>query len=307
MSAGLRYALLAYVAWGLLPLYWKHLDTLSAYEILGHRILWSGVFVAILLGWSRQWKAWKQAVKSRQIAGLLIVCSLLISVNWFVYIWAVNNGHVLETSLGYYMNPLINVLLGVALMKEKLHAGQWAAIGLALCGVVILTVEYGRIPWVSFILALSFAFYGFFKKKTRLEPMISLAWETFLVVPVSLVYLISLQTSGAARLPLLSAGQLALLLLAGVATVLPLYWFAQAAQRMSLSAIGFVQYVSPTITLLLGVLVFKETFNMVRLISFGFIWAALVVYSLSSWKQAARSNALSAAAKLPAASDRVRA
>ncbi|WP_438444949.1 EamA family transporter RarD [Gorillibacterium sp. sgz5001074] len=290
MNKGLPYALLAYLAWGFLPLYWKALDEVPAWEILGHRVVWSTVFLMGMLAVTRQFGAWRTAIRDGKTFRLVLVSSLMISVNWLVFIWAVNNGHMVETSLGYYMNPLLNVLLGVVLLKERLHAGQWAAIALALGGVAVVTVEYGRLPWISLVLAGTFALYGFFKKKTRMDSTTGLAWETVLVTPIAAGYLLYVQAGGHAGTGELGLLGWVLLLLAGVATVLPLYWFAQAARHLPLSTIGFIQYIGPTITLGIGVWVYHESFDTARWISFGLIWAALVVYTIASVRHSARSQ-----------------
>lgn len=290
MSKGLPYALLAYLAWGFLPLYWKALGEVPAWEILGHRVVWSTVFLAGVLIVSRRAKDWRAAMTDGRTVRLLIGSSIMISTNWLVFIWAVNNGHMVETSLGYYINPLLNVLLGVVFLKERLHAGQWAAIGLALTGVAVVTVEYGRLPWVSLALAGTFALYGLFKKQTRMDSTIGLAWETAVVTPAAAGYLLYLEIGGGAAASGLPPLKLALLLLAGAATVMPLFWFAQAAKHLPLSTIGFIQYIGPTITLILGVLVYKESFDTTRWISFGFIWSALAVYTFSSLRVSMRNQ-----------------
>lgn len=290
MNKGLPYALLAYVAWGFLPLYWKALDEVPAWEILGHRVVWSTVFLLGMLAVTRQFKAWRAAMKDGRTFRMAAGASVLISTNWLVFIWAVNNGHMAETSLGYYMNPLLNVLLGVVFLKERLHAGQWVAIGLALCGVAVVTVEHGRLPWVSLVLAGTFALYGLFKKQTRMDSTIGLAWETILVTPVAAGYLLFVQAGGGAGTAGLGAVGWILLLLAGAATVMPLYWFSQAAKHLPLSTIGFIQYIGPTITLGIAYGVYHETFDTARWISFGFIWAALVAYTWSSVRLSVRSQ-----------------
>lgn len=289
MSKGLGYALLAYLAWGFLPLYWKALDQVPAWQILGHRVVWSAVFVAILLAATRKFRAFATALKNKKTVFLVIASSLLISCNWLVFIWAVNNGHMVESSLGYYMNPLLNVLLGVLFLKEKLHAGQWAAIALATTGVVIVTVEHGRLPWISLVLAGSFALYGLLKKKTGLASTIGLAWETAFVTPIAAGYLLYVQNAGTSGTDALSTGGWILLLLAGAATVMPLYWFAQATRTLPLSTIGIIQYIAPTITLVIGVAIYKESFDAARLVSFGFIWCALLVYTISSYRFSLRA------------------
>lgn len=290
MSKGFVYALLAYLAWGFLPLYWKALSGIPAMEILGHRVVWSAVFLLALLAAAKRLGSFWTTLRNRKTMGLVVIASLLISCNWLVFIWAVNNGHMVESSLGYYMNPLLNVLLGVAFLKERLHGGQWAAIALAAAGVAIVTVEHGRLPWISLVLAGSFAVYGLLKKKANLDATVGLALETALVTPVAAGYLLLLQVNGNAGADHLGVMGWALLLLAGAATVMPLYWFAQAAKSLPLSTIGIIQYIAPTITLMLGVMVYKESFDTARWISFGCIWAALVVYTVSSFRVSIRAH-----------------
>lgn len=281
-TKGFIYALLAYLAWGFLPLYWKALEEVPAWEILGHRMLWSLVFLLAVLLVSRRFGEYRRVVREKGKMRYLLLSSLLISTNWLVFIWAVNNGHMVETSLGYYMNPLLNVLLGMLFLKERLHGGQWAALALAFTGVVVVTVEHGRLPWISLALAGSFALYGLIKKKANVDATLGLAWETTFVAPLAAVYLLYIQFTGQAGTGGLESWRWILLLLAGAATVLPLFWFAKAAAVLPLSTVGFIQYVGPTITLILGVAVYHETFDLARWISFGLIWAALVVYTWSS-------------------------
>jgi chloramphenicol-sensitive protein RarD len=217
--------------------------------------------------------------------GALLLCSLLISANWLIYIWAVNSNQVMETSLGYYMNPLISVLLGVVFLKEKLRVGQWVALGMAALGVLYITVRYGQMPWVALSLALTFAFYGLAKKIVNLEAMIGLAWETIFVAPIALIYIIMLQVNGTGTALELEGWKLAMLALAGVGTAMPLYWFAQATKRLPLSTLGFIQYLSPTIQLLSAVFLFGEKFTTTHLVSFSLIWGALLVFTISSMRK----------------------
>jgi len=216
---------------------------------------------------------------------VMILCSLLICANWLIYIWAVNHGKVMETSLGYYMNPLLSVLFGVVFLKERLKLGQWVALGLAAAGVLYITFQYGEFPWVAISLALSFALYGLTKKQLQVDSLSGVAWETLLVVPISLLYLSYLQSNGTATAWAMDSWQIVLLMLAGVVTALPLLWFAAATKYLPLSTIGFIQYLSPTISLLSAVFLFGEAFTTTHLISFSLIWAALVVYTISSLRK----------------------
>lgn len=288
MKQGIIYAIAAYLAWGLLPLYWKLFQTMGAWEILAHRIVWSVIFVGIIIQVTKRWRSMWGAITGFKMFGALAICSLLISANWLIFIWAVNNNQVIQTSLGYYMNPLITVLFGVIFLKEKMYAGQWGALVLAAIGVFYITFQYGEIPWVSLSLALSFAFYSLAKKVVRLEAMIGLAWETLFVAPIAFGYLLMLQVNGGETMSSLAWWQLLLLTMAGVATAMPLYWFAQATNRLPLSTVGFIQYLAPTISLLTAVFLFGEPFTQTHFISFAFIWSALIVFTVSSFRRSRR-------------------
>ncbi|TXK84363.1 EamA family transporter RarD [Paenibacillus sp. N3.4] len=287
MKKGLWYAILAYTAWGLLPLYWKSFESLVAGEILSHRVIWSFVFMTVfLMIGSGRWNDIRKMVTNRKTMLLIGASSLLISSNWLIFIWAVNNGHVIETSLGYYITPLINVMLAVLFLKEKPSGSQWLAVALAGAGVLLATIDYGRFPWVSLTLASTFGLYSLVKKRVSYDATIGLAGETAFVFPLAVAYIIYLHLShhdSAWSLPSLS---FVLLLLSGVATALPLLWFAKAAARLPLSMLGFIQYIGPSITLLLSVFIFKEKFSPMLLISFSLIWTALIVYALASMRMA---------------------
>jgi chloramphenicol-sensitive protein RarD len=285
MRKGVIYAVAAYLAWGLLPLYWKVFQEMAAWEVLAHRIVWSVFFVVALLFVTKRWRQMKDAVSTAKARGALFLCSLFVSANWLIFIWAVNNGNVMETSLGYYINPLLNVLFGVLFLKERLGKGQWTAIALAAAGVSVMTVHYGRVPWVAISLALTFACYGLAKKMIKLEAIISLAWETLVVAPLALAYLVTLHVSGTDTLSHVAGWQIALLTLSGVATAMPLYWFAQAARMLPLSTVGFIQYLAPSISLTMAVFLFGEKFTGVHLISFGLIWSALIVFTVSTMRK----------------------
>ncbi|GGI46805.1 transporter [Paenibacillus marchantiophytorum] len=292
MKKGLWYAILAYTAWGLLPLYWKSFETLLAGEILSHRVVWSFVFMAVFLLIGRgRWPEIRKMVTNGKVLLLVGASGLLISSNWLIFIWAVNNGHVIETSLGYYITPLFNVMLGVFFLREKPSGSQWLAVALAGAGVLLATIDYGRFPWISVTLATTFGLYSLVKKRVSYDASIGLAGETAVVFPIALVYVIYLHLThhdSAWSLPPLS---LTLLLLSGVATALPLLWFAKAAVRLPLSMLGFIQYIGPSITLMLSIFVFKENFSPMLLISFALIWTALVVYAMASVRVARTSVA----------------
>ncbi|MDQ1908927.1 EamA family transporter RarD [Paenibacillus sp. GD4] len=295
-KAGIGYAVLAYLIWGLLPLYWKLFASMSSWEVLAHRVLWSFVFVALVVTVMRRWGELKAMFASRKVVLVVCASSLLISCNWLIFIWAVNNDHVIESSLGYYMNPLFNVLMGVLFLKERPRFGQWLAIALAFAGVAYLTFIYGKFPWISLTLALTFGLYGLTKKKLPLDSMLGLVGETVLVLPVGLLYLGYIYITGASTVGTLPLSSLMALLLAGAATAVPLWAFAQATKRMSLSTLGFLQYIGPTITLFLGVVVFKEAFSQAHMVSFALIWSALVLYTVASNRKSAAVSTPKAAA-----------
>lgn len=276
---GIIYAVAAYTAWGILPLYWKFLSSVSALEILACRITFSLVFVWIILVF-RGKKRWYRILWEGKNFRSVAVSATLITINWGIYIWSVNSGHTVEAALGYYINPLVNVLLGLILFKEQLPRLQWIAFAFAAIGVVILTIFSGSIPWISLILAFSFGFYGLAKKKTSLEAMDALGAETLVLTLPSLGLLIFRQIQGAG---ILSSTPPVLLGLvgAGIITALPLYWFAQGAKRLPLSSLGFIQYIAPTLQLILGVFVFGEAFPKSNIIPFILVWSALVLYSYS--------------------------
>lgn len=286
--AGIVYTASAYVMWGLFPLYWKLLGEVNANEILAHRVIWSFVFMLLLLLVTKQMSALKKTIgllfRNTKQTVILFVASVLISINWFVYIWAVNHNHIIETSLGYYINPLVSILLGIVVLKEKLNFWQGASVGLAAVGVIVMTVTYGHIPWVSLSLAFSFGLYGLVKKTIQLEAKVGLTIETMMVAPIAVIYSIFLLVKGSSSFSLQSLDLSALLIGGGVATAMPLLYFAKGAPLIPLSMVGFLQYIAPTMTLLLGVFVYHEPFSSVEMIAFLFIWGGSVMFILSKTK-----------------------
>jgi len=287
-KSGILYTVSAYLIWGVLPLYWKLMESAPAEEILAHRIFWSLIFMLFLLLLNRQFLILidylKNAVKqSKQLIGLVLASSL-ISVNWFIYIWAVNNEHVLEASLGYYINPLVSVLLGMLVLKERLNAWQLLSFLLATTGVVILTIQFGSFPWIAITLAVTFGVYGLAKKLIKVDSTVGLTIETMMVSPIALAYILLLESKGMNSFDIFSADAL-LLIGAGPATALPLLFFAKGAQRISLTMIGFLQYIAPTISLLIGVFIFNEPFTDTHLYTFSLIWTALLIFSFSKTKR----------------------
>ncbi|MGM9924637.1 MAG: EamA family transporter RarD [Bacillus sp. (in: firmicutes)] len=280
---GILYGALSYVIWGLVPIYWKFLQSVDSAQILAHRVLWAFVFMLVLLGGMRKWSAFlmymKMIMKSRRKFWALFAASILVSANWGIFIWAVNAGRILDTSLGYYINPLISILLGVTVLKEKLSRVQVASVCLAGAGVAILTIYLGSFPWVSLLLALTFGLYGLAKVLINADASIGLTLETMMVTPIAICYFVYLFTQQGAIM--LSLQEFALLVGGGIATAVPLLLFAMGAKKIPLSMLGFLQYIAPTISLFVGVFLYHEAFTKVHLVAFIFIWSALLLYSIS--------------------------
>jgi chloramphenicol-sensitive protein RarD len=297
MQTGMLYAAAAYIIWGLFPIYFKALQEIAPTEIIAHRIVWSLVFIVAVLAWRRQW-AWIAATM-RQPKVLLgfATSALLLSCNWFIYIWAVTHGRVVDASLGYFINPLVNVLLGFLLLGERLRRGQWMAVALAAAGVAWLTWQGGHPPWIGLALAVTFALYGLLRKTAVLGPLEGLSLETLLLVPLAVVYLIWLMLNGQNTFLTVSTSSQWLLVAAGPITAIPLLLFAAGARRISLSLLGLMQYIGPTLQLLLGVWLYHEPFSGSRLAGFAMIWGALALYSLEGLWQAwsAKPRAVDAA------------
>lgn len=285
---GIMYAGFSYLLWGLLPIYWKLLDQVNAVEILAIRVFWAFIFMMVVLFFSRKWKdfvlVFRGMLSNKRQSFALVFASFLISVNWFIYIWAVNSDRMIETSLGYYINPLVSVLLGMIVLKEKQNIAQYVSIFLAAVGVLFLTTSYGHFPWISLILAISFGLYGLVKKLIKVDSAIGLTLETLVVSPIAAVYLTFLYLQGNHSFLNGSLSIDFLMIGAGVATALPLLYFAKGAQKIPLSMVGFLQYIAPTITLILGVFIYDEPFTKIHLLAFSFIWMALTIFTLSKTK-----------------------
>jgi chloramphenicol-sensitive protein RarD len=279
MRAGVLYAAAAYAIWGLFPLYFKALQGISPSEILMHRIVWSLIFLAILLTWRRQW-AWLRGLlqKPKVLAGFT-ASAVLLSTNWLIYIWSVNNDRVVEASLGYFINPLVNVLMGYVVLRERLRRGQWAAIALAAAGVGWLTWTGGHLPWIALTLAITFGTYGLLRKTAALGALEGLSLETMILFPFALCFTIWLTVSGDNHFPQAPLSTQLLLISAGPITAIPLLMFAAGARRIPLSLLGLLQYIGPSLQLLLGVWLYHEPFGGARLAGFAMIWAALALYS----------------------------
>jgi chloramphenicol-sensitive protein RarD len=284
--------LTAWTMWGFFPLYWPLLEPSGAVEILAHRIFWSMIVMLGVVVALRKRDSLRATVAQRRTRWLLVVAAALITVNWGTYIWGVNNHHVVETSLGYFINPLVSVLIGVVVLGERLRRLQWAALALAAVAVLALTVEYGRPPWVALILAISFGSYGLAKKKANSGAVESLVVETLVVSPVALGYLVFLTATGASTFGSNGGWHVALVVGTGVVTVLPLLAFGGAATRIPLSTLGLMQYVTPTVQFLLGILFFHEPMPAMRWVGFALIWLALVLFTAESLRHRHRRRRL---------------
>ena len=279
-KSGLAYALLSYSTWGIFPLYWKMLSSVPPQQILAHRVVWSLLFLFIILAWRRE-RVFLSYLTSSRTLGILLLTGALIGSNWFVYIYAVNNSHIVDASLGYYINPMVNILLGVVFLRERLNRMQLVAVAFAFAGVTYLTIHIGRLPIISLYLAVSFALYGLLRKKANLSSMPGLMVETLLLSPVALWYLWHVNSTGIGLFAHESLLCDALLIIGGPVTAFPLFWFGIAATRIPLSTLGFIQYLSPTLQLLLGLVVFHEAFDAVYLVSFALVWTGLGIYTYS--------------------------
>ena len=280
MNRGVLYGLGAYLLWGILPIYWKMLHNVPAMEIVAQRVLWSTVILTVLLVATQRFRHTAAALRSGRTLVAVAAASVFLATNWLVYVWAVNAGRVVDTSLGYFMNPLVNVLLGVLFFKERLRPWQWVSIGVAATGVVWLTVQYGSLPWIGLTLAFTFGFYGLLKKLSRLDAMEGLSAEMGLLLAPMLVLLALPYLMPDGNPVTLNPLTLVLLMLSGVATVGPLLLFGAAARSIPLTVLGLLQYIAPTMQFLLGVLVFHEPFSLQLLVGFVLIWTALAIYTL---------------------------
>jgi chloramphenicol-sensitive protein RarD len=290
--AGLAYGLAAYLAWGVSPVYFKALGHVPPLQILAHRVVWSVVLLAALLAASGRMGAVRRSLAEPRRIALLAGTAALISVNWFLYIWAIHSGRLLEASLGYFVNPLVNVLLGVVFLHETLSPRQRLAVALAAAGVLVLLVRLGTFPWLAFALAISFGVYGLLRKRAGVDALGALVVETAVLSPIALAFLSAVGASGDGAFGS-SAATTALLVSAGAVTALPLLWFGHAVQRLRLSTVGLVQYVAPTAQFLLAVLAYREPFGSAHAIAFACIWVSLAIYTADAL---ARSAALSRAA-----------
>jgi chloramphenicol-sensitive protein RarD len=293
MKSGIWYGIGAYTAWGLFPIYWKLLSDIPAPELLAHRIVWSFVFLALAIIVARQWRAFVDATTKRRVLLVYTAAAILIGINWLTYVFGVNSGFIIETSLGYFINPLLSVLLGVIVLRERLRPLQWIPLLLAAAGVVYLTVAYGTLPWIALVLAFSFALYGLIKKTAPLGSLYGLALETALLLVPAVGYLLFIGAGDGGALGSAPPMTVALLVGAGVMTTIPLLLFASAATRVPLSTVGLLQYIAPTMQFLVGFLVYDEPLTRDRLIGFGLVWIALVIFAVESTVAYRRRQALS--------------
>jgi chloramphenicol-sensitive protein RarD len=276
---GFTAAVLAFAIWGVLPLYLHPLHEVAAIQVIANRVVWSCIFVLVWMSIRGELSTLRTALANHGVVWRLALTAALISTNWFVYVWAVLNGHVLDSSLGYFINPLVNVLLGVALLSERLTPAQWTAVGLATAGVAYLTAASGRLPWISLVLAVTFGFYGLIRKLVKIESLPSLGIETLLLLPFASGYLLWCEFVGTGALGHAGPATTALLIGSGPVTAIALFFFAYGARRLPFSTVGILQYLAPTLQLACGVFAFHEPFGRTRAVGFAFIWAALIVYA----------------------------
>lgn len=280
---GVFYAIICYLAWGFYPLYWKLLQHVPAVEILCHRLFWSMVFMVLFFSVIKRCRI-RQHVKTLRQWGTLLLTGLLMTANWGVYIWAINSGNIIQSSLGHYINPLFSILFGCIFLHEKMNKIQWTALILATTGVVYLTAGYGEFPWISAVIALTFTLYAYFRKKAGIDATPALTVETLFMSVPALAYLATTFVQGNNTLCHFDLTTAVLLALSGAVTAVPMLWFGMATQRIQLSTLGFIQYLSPTFQLVIGTFVFNENFTKAHLVCFIFIWSGLLLYTISQMK-----------------------
>ena len=297
---GLLFGVAAYLCWGLFPLYWPLLEPAGYLEILAHRIVWSLLFVAILIWRTHSWNGVLAILANPRQRTLLTCAALVITVNWGTYIWAVNAKHVVETSLGYFINPLFTILLGVVVLHETLRRVQWIAVGIATLAIVVLTLDYGRLPWIALVLATSFGLYGYCKKRAVVGAVESLAVETGILALPALATLVVLQVQGSLVFGHHGAGNTALLVATGAVTAVPLLFFGAAARRLPLSVVGLLQYLAPVLQFAVGVGIDHEAMPAARWLGFALVWVALVVLTVDGVLSQRRAAALDRSAAVTA-------
>ena len=283
MKKGILNGIAAYALWGLFPIYWKLLHEVPALQVIGHRISWSFMLLIVVVVLTKQWKDFRSAALTAKTFGIYSIAAVLLTVNWLVYVWGVNSGFIVETSLGYFINPLLSVLLGVIFLRERLRPAQWIPVALAAAGVIYLTAVYGRLPWIALVLAFSFGFYGFVKKLAPLGSLYGLTLETGIAFPFALIYLAFVGSTGSGAFLQEGVQTDILLIGTGVVTSIPLLMFASAARQIPLTVVGLLQYIAPTLQFLIGVFIYKEPFDHTHLIGFGIVWVALVIFWIENF------------------------
>ena len=284
MKRGILYGIGAYALWGFFPIYWKVLHPVSALQVIGHRISWSFILLVAFIVITKQWQDFRSvALTSAKTIGIYAIAGVLLTINWLVYVWGVNQGFIVETSLGYFINPLLSVLLGVIFLRERLRLAQWIPVIIAAAGVIYLTFVYGRLPWIALSLAFSFGFYGLVKKLAPLGSLYGLTLETGIVFPAAVIYLIVMQINGAGAFLHDSALIDLFLVGAGVVTTIPLLMFASAAKQIPLTVVGLLQYIAPTLQFLIGIFIYKEPFDQSHLIGFAVVWVALIIFWVENY------------------------
>jgi len=283
MNKGIWYGVGAYVLWGFFPIYWKFLHQVPALQVIGHRIGWSFTLLGIYIIVTGQWPAFRSVAFKARTIGIYSIAAVLLTINWLIYVWGVNAGFIVETSLGYFINPLLSVLLGVIFLHERLRPRQWIPVGLAAFGVIYLTFVYGRPPWIALSLAFSFGLYGFVKKLSPLGSLYGLTLETGITFPLALIYLVVVGFNGSGAF--LHTGTLVNVFLigAGLVTTIPLLMFASAAKQIPLTIVGLLQYIAPTLQFLIGVFIYKEPFDHAHFIGFAIVWLALIIFAAESY------------------------
>lgn len=277
MNKGILYGIGAYIFWGFFPIYWKFLHHVPAIQLIGHRIIWSFLLLALFIAASKQWSDFRGTI-TMKVLRIYTIAAILIGINWFLYVWAVNHEFIVETSLGYFINPLISVLLGVIILKERLRTAQWVPVILAALGVAYLTYVYGRLPYIALSLAFSFGLYGLVKKLSPLGSLFGLTVETGILFIPALGYLIFVEANNTAAFLHTGTGSDLLMIGAGIVTTVPLLMFASAARSIPLWVVGLLQYIAPTLQFLIGVFMYKEPFSQNQLIGFGIVWVALIIF-----------------------------
>ena len=282
-TKGVWYAALAYIVWGFFPIYWKFLAGISPLQLTCHRIVWSCAVLLALIAFTKEWRAIWAAARTPRILGIYSVAAIAIAINWLIFVWAVERAHIVQVSLGYFINPLLSVVLGVIVFRERLRRLQWFSVGLAACGVSYLGVASGHPPWIALALAVSFGTYGLMKKIAPLDPVQGLALETSILCPPAAAYLVVSELAGTGAL--MHSGPLRDLLMlgAGPVTTMPLLLFAAGVKRIPLSLVGMLQYINPTMQFLIAVLLYHEPFARLQFVGFALVWAALAVFAVDGY------------------------